>query len=296
VVIVPDQPEGRPADQPVVVTTAPDGVAEVRLNRPGSLNAFSDDMFTALIEAAAQLRVDPGVRAIVLSGNGRAFCSGMDTRAFDMMREAGPGATWRPAGADDAAAAIADVDGLALGRGQRAVLIWQTMPVPVIAAVHGAAVGLGLQLALGADIRIVAPNAKLGALEVSWGLAPDSAGTLLLPRLVGAGRALELCATGRVVSGVEAGQLGLATAVAEEPHTTAMELARQIAGRSPEAVRSVVRLIRMGAQGCWQEGLIAEREEMVRNIGSESQREAVAAARENRPPLFCDPRVTDRRD
>jgi enoyl-CoA hydratase/carnithine racemase len=246
VVTVPnDQSSSQPDSQPVVVTTVSDGVADVRLNRPGSLNAFNDAMFTAVIEAAARLRDDPAVRAVVLSGNGRAFCSGLDTRAFDLMREAGPGATWRPEDADEAAAAIADVDGLALGRGQRAVLVWQTMPVPVIAAVHGAAVGLGLQLALGADIRIVAPDAKLGALEIRWGLAPDSAGTLLL--------------------------------------------AQQIAARSPEAIRSVARLIRLGAQGRWQEGLIAEREEMHQNTASNNQREAIAAAREKRSTIFSNP-------
>jgi enoyl-CoA hydratase/carnithine racemase len=285
VVTVPDDQ----SSEPVVVTTVPDGVADVRLNRPGSLNAFNDAMFTAVIEAAARLRDDPAVRAVVLSGNGRAFCSGLDTRAFDLMREAGPGATWRPEGADEAAAAIADVDGLALGRGQRAVLIWQTMPVPVIAAVHGAAVGLGLQLALGADIRIVAPDAKLGALEIRWGLAPDSAGTLLLPRLIGADRAMELCATGRIVTGREAAAIGLATEVADDPHAAATRLAQQIAAHSPEAIRSVARLIRLGAQGRWPEGLIAEREEMHQNTGSDSQREAVAAAREKQPPIFSNP-------
>jgi len=274
------------SDHPAVVTTVTDHVADVRLNRPGSLNAVDDAMFTALIETAARLRADESVRAVVLSGEGRGFCAGLDVTAFRAMREEGAG--WRRPDADAAAAAIADVDGLILGRAQRAVLIWTTIPVPVIAAVHGAAVGLGLQLALGADIRMVAPDAKLGALEINWGLAPDAGGTQLLPRLIGPDRAMELCATGRLVTGREAAEIGLVTRLADDPRAAAAELARQIAARNPQAIRSVARLVRLGAQERWQEGLIAERDEMSHNVGSPNQREAVAAAMEKRPPVFTD--------
>lgn len=275
-------------DQPVVLTSVSAGVADVRLNRPDSLNAFSEGMFNAVLQAAAQLRANPGVRAVVLSGNGRAFCSGLDTKAFDRMREGGPDSDWRPRDAEATAAAIGDVEGLELGRGQRAVLIWRTIPVPVIAAVHGAAVGLGLQLALGADIRIVAPNARLGALEINWGLAPDSGATQLLPPLIGADRAMELCATGRMITGREAVEIGMATRVADDPHAAAVELAQCIAAKNPQAIRSVARLTRLGTQGCRQEGLAAERDEMTKNVGSDNQREAVAAAREKRSPVFAD--------
>jgi enoyl-CoA hydratase/carnithine racemase len=266
-----------------------DGVAEVRLNRPERRNAFNDDLFDGLLRVAAELRDDPAVRAIVLSGEGPVFCAGMDTSAFDAMRDAGADATWRPPDADAAAAAIIDIDGLALGRGQRVVLAWASMPVPVIAAVHGAAVGLGLQLALGADIRIVTPDAILGAWEIRWGLAPDSGGTQLLQQLIGFDRALELCTTGRGVSGAEAQTMGLATTVAADPRAAAMELAGTIAGRSPDAVRSIVRLLRMGRARLAPEGLLAERAEMGRNVGSAEQREAVAAARAGRPPVFGPP-------
>src|SRR3954447_14549432 len=135
---------------PEVLLTLTDGVAEVRLNRPERRNAMNDEMFTALLHAAARLRGDTAVRAIVVSGEGPDFCGGMDTSNFDRMRQDGKLALWRPPDADEAAEAIIDVDGLTLGRGQRIVLVWTTMPVPVIAAVHGAAVGLGLQLTLGA--------------------------------------------------------------------------------------------------------------------------------------------------
>lgn len=271
-----------------VVLTRRDGVAEVLLNRPDKRNAVNDEMYAGLLRAAAQLRTDNTVRAIVLAGEGPAFCAGADTSTFDLMRAHGRDAQWRPADADDAAAAIVDVAGLRLGRGQRAALVWRTMPVPVIAAVQGTAVGLGLQLALGADIRIAAPNATLGAFEIRWGLAPDSGGTQLLPALIGADRAMELCVTGRPVTGVQALEYRLVTSLADDPLRAAHELARSIAGRNPEAVRSVVRLIRMGAPPLSQDALVAEREEMVANIGRPNQREAVAAAREGRAPTFAD--------
>ena len=269
-----------------VLLTMTGGVAEVRLNRPDRRNAVRDEMYDGLLRAAARLREDDSVRAIVLSGEGEAFCAGMDTSGFDLMRAEGRTAAWRPADADDGAAAIVDVDGLILGRGQRAVLVWTTMTVPVIAAVHGAAVGLGLQLALGADIRIVKPDSTLGAYEIRWGLAPDSGGTQLLPQLIGFDRAMDLCLTGRRVSGEEAVAIGLATGLADDPRSAALELARTIAGRSPEAVESVVRLLRAGRSRLDQGALIEERTQMHRNIGSTYQREAVAAAREGRDPVF----------
>src|SRR4051794_8108422 len=155
--------------------TITDHVAEVRLNRPERRNAVNDEIYTGLLQAAASLRDDNDVRAIVLSGEGAAFCAGMDTSGFDRMRDEGRSAVWRPPDADEAAAAVVDVDGLRLGRGQRAVLVWTTMPVPVIAAVHGAAVGLGLQLALGADIRIVAPTRRSAPTRSVGGSRPTRA-------------------------------------------------------------------------------------------------------------------------
>lgn len=283
---------GRPITHPAVLVSSADGVAEVVLNRPGKRNAVNDEMYDGLLRAAAQLRADSSVRAIVLSGAGAAFCAGADTATFDLMREHGRAAQWRPADADEAAARIVDVDGLTLGRGQRVALVWRTMPVPVIAAIHGAAVGVGLQIALGADIRIAAADAVLGAFEIRWGLAPDAGGTQLLPPLVGADRAMELCTTGRSLSGAQALEYRLVTSLADDPRTAARELARSMAARNPEAVRGIVRLIRMGAPPLSQEALVAERTEMVANIGSPNQREAVAAARETRRPVFADPPAT----
>jgi len=275
------------ATSPVLLSVS-DGIAHVVLHRPDVRNAVNDEMQFELIRVAAELRSRSGLRAVVVSGSGKGFCAGLDMAVFDSMRSGGSDGGWRPADADERAAALGDVDGLTLGRGQRAVLIWQTIPVPVIAAVHGAAVGIGLQIALGADIRIVSPDAKLGALESNWGLAPDSAGTQLLPRLVGPDVALEMCLTGKLIGAEEAVRIGLATQLAPDALDAAMELARRISSRSPDAMRSATRLIRLASTGSFQDGLLAEREEMRRNVGSPNQREAVAAARDRRAAVFED--------
>ena len=170
-----------------VVCTIADGVADVRLNRPEKLNALDMALFTALAETAATLADTPAVRAVVLSGAGRSFCAGLDLTAFSAMAA---GERWRPA--DDPTTTGAD----GRSRGQRAVLAWYDLPVPVIAAVRGHALGGGLQLALGADIRLAAPDATFSVYEINWGLPPDMAGTQLLPRLVGPDVAAELTTPG----------------------------------------------------------------------------------------------------
>jgi enoyl-CoA hydratase/carnithine racemase len=258
-----------------VVCTVDGGVADVRLDRPDKLNALDDAMFTALAETGAALRSEPGLRAVVLSGNGRSFCAGLDRTAFRAMAE---GRTWRPA--------AADADGPS--RGQRAVLVWHTLPVPVIAAVRGHALGGGLQLALGADIRIVAPDARLSVLEIRWGLTPDMAGTQLLPRLVGPDVAAELTWTGRTVGGEEAVRIGLATRLADDPLTAAHELAAAIAIRNPDAVRTAKSLIDAAYTGSLADGLAAERRALHAIMGSPNQREAASATLEQRDPIFSD--------
>jgi enoyl-CoA hydratase/carnithine racemase len=158
----------------------------------------------------------------------------------------------------------------------------------VIAAVHGPAVGAGIQLALSADIRIVAPDAKLSVLEIRWGLVPDMTGTQMLPRLVGLDVAKELAFTGRMVSGEEAVQLGLATRVADDPHAAAMELATEIAGKSPSAIKGVKALLNMAGQVSLGEAFKIETATMGSLIGSPNNIEAVTAYFEKRDPKFAD--------
>jgi enoyl-CoA hydratase/carnithine racemase len=261
-----------------------DGVADVRLNRPEKLNALNQDMFADLLEMGLLIRRRPDVRAVVLSGEGRGFCAGLD---FEMFAKMAAGESIR---LDGRAGDLLDPDDQLqeLARGQRSTLVWGTVPVPVIAAVHGPAFGGGFQLMLPADLRMIAPDAILSVAEVRWGLIPDMAGTQLLPRLVGMDTAKELTFTGRVVTGEEAGQLGLATRVADDPRADALELAREIAARNPDAVRAAKALLDDAWHVPLGDGLANERAAMRELMGSPNQVEAVRARLEQRPPVFTE--------
>jgi enoyl-CoA hydratase/carnithine racemase len=217
---------------------------------------------------------------VVLSGEGPDFCAGLDFGEFQAMRESdGP----RVPTAD-----VPSATGPARALGQRAAYVWTEIPVPVIAAVTGNALGGGLQIALGADIRIVAPDAKLSVLEIRWGLIPDMTGSQLLPELVGRDVAKELTFSGRIVRGEEAVTLGLATRADPEPRQAALELARSIAGRSPHAIRAAKRLLELAGRVDLQAGFAAEQQEITALIASPNQVEAVTAEFERRPPRFAD--------
>ena len=263
-----------------VTVTITDGVADVRLNRPDKRNALDGAMFAGLVTAGERLKSEPGVRAVVLSGEGPDFCAGLDFGWFQAMREGerlGLQVDLPPA------------RGPARATGQRAAYVWTELPVPVIAAVTGNALGGGLQIALGADIRIVAPDARMSVLEIRWGLVPDMTGTQLLPELVGRDVAKELTFSGRVVRGEEAVALGLATRVDPDPRRAALELARSVAARSPHAIRAAKRLLDLAGRVDLEAGLAAEQQEIGVLIGSPNQAEAVAAEFDKRPPRFADP-------
>ncbi len=257
------------------------GVADVRLNRPDKLNALDGLMFSAIAEAGTGLATDRSVRAVVLSGEGRGSCAGLDMASFAAMAEG------------DGQAATADLgerpDGCIANLGQQVAHVWSEVPVPVIAAVHGVALGGGLQIALGTDLRLVAPDARLSVMEIRWGLLPDMTGTVTLPRLVGIDVAKELAFTGRMVSGTEAATLGLATRVSDDPHAEAMALAADIAARNPHAVRGIKALLDASGQRPPAESFREESRLMGSLIGSPNQVEAVTAELEHRPPVFVDP-------
>jgi enoyl-CoA hydratase/carnithine racemase len=270
----------------VVIVEITDGVADVRLNRPEVMNALNDDLFAAVIEVGQSLRADPTLRAVVLSGEGRGFCGGLDKSSFAAQTSGG---SLVPSTTDGDPHRWGDlgVEGLRLGRGQKAVWVWRLIEVPVIAAIHGAAVGAGLQLALGADLRFATPAAKLGVLEINWGLIPDMGGTQLLPALIGIDHARDLIYSGRIVTGEEASRLGLVTTLFDDPLAAARDCAREIASRNPQAIRNAKALTAM-SQPVRPECLLAEREAMWATIGTPNQVEAVTANLEGRAPRFAD--------
>ncbi|MFJ9122995.1 crotonase/enoyl-CoA hydratase family protein [Streptomyces sp. NPDC102340] len=271
----------RTAPEPAqrVTVTVTDGVADVRLNRPEKRNALDPAMFEALVATGERLKTEEGVRAVVLSGAGPDFCAGLDFTSFQAMRDGE-----RLSGL----AALPPSDGPAQAAGQRAAYVWAELPVPVIAALRGNALGGGLQIALGADIRIVAPDARLSVFEVAWGLVPDMTGTQLLPELVGRDVAKELTFTARTVGGEEAARIGLATCTADDPVAAALETAGRIAAQSPLAVRASKRLLDLAGRTDLATGFAEEQKEIGALIGSPNQVEAVAARFEKRAPRFTD--------
>ena len=257
-----------------------DGVADVRLNRPDKMNALDPAMFAALTAAGERLAGEAGLRAVVLSGEGTAFCAGLDMASFAAMSEAG---------AD--AAIPRDLTVRTHGRSnlfQHVALAWRELPVPVIAAIQGAAFGGGLQIALGADLRFVAPDARLSVMEIRWGLVPDMGGIVLLRSLLRADVARDLAFTGRVVSGRDAVEIGLATRLETDPREAALSAAREIASRSPDAIRAAKRLLNTWDSPDAQSILLAESREQQALIGSHNQAEAVRANVERRSPVFRD--------
>jgi len=267
------------AARPRIHTEIENGVADVRLDRPDKLNALDPAMFEAIVSTGRELAADSSVRAVVLSGNGRAFCAGLDFGSFRAMQQ-GPRTT--------AAELVDPTDDSPANRAQSTAWVWHTLPVPVIAAVHGVAYGGGLQIALGADLRVVHPEARLSVREIVWGLIPDMAGPQLLRHLVRADIAKELTFTGRVISGVEAAELGLVTRLSEQPLDDALALAREIAGNSPHAVRSAKKVLDIARTDSIRDGLEAEERLQRQLIGSPNQIEAVTANMARRRPQFAD--------
>jgi enoyl-CoA hydratase/carnithine racemase len=251
-----------------------DGVADVRLCRAEKLNALDGAMFEALKETGEGLAREPALRAVVLSGEGRAFCAGLDVASFT----GGGGANL-----------FGRVPGSPANLAQSAAWVWTALPVPVVAALHGVVFGGGLQIALAADLRFVAPDARLSVMEVKWGLVPDMTGSQTLRRLVRPDVAKELTFTGRIVLGSEAVELGLATHLSDTPRDAALELAREVAGRSPDAVRAAKRLLDEAGRLGLEDGLRLEEELQRGLLGAPNQVEAVRANVEKREPRFEDP-------
>jgi enoyl-CoA hydratase/carnithine racemase len=258
------------------------GVAEVMLVRGDKMNALDAAMFEALQDVIRQLETVKHLRAVVLSGEGKAFCAGLDMGRFAGMAQASEG----PAGAEGRL--LPRKHGMSNGP-QFVAMGWRALAVPVIAAVHGVAFGGGLQLALGADVRLLAPGTRMSVMELKWGLVPDMAGMALMRGLVRDDHARELVYTARIVEADEAVALGLATRICTDPLAAAHEMAQTIALRSPNAIRAAKRLLNQSSESVGDSAaalLLAESVEQSQLIGSAEQAEVVRANLEKRAPVF----------
>ena len=253
-----------------------DHVAVVTLTRPEKHNALDLPMFEGIVGAAERLRTEPGLRAVVIHGDGPSFCSGLDVMGI--------------MGSGNGAAGLTDpLEGEVPNWFQRAAYDWIRVPVPVIAAIHGNCLGGGLQIALAADLRLATADARLSVMEIKWGLIPDMSITRTLPRLVGIDVAKELTYTGRVFSGTEASELGVVTRVEADPLAAARALAAEIAERSPDAVRGAKRLYDEAWTGSAEATLALEASLQLSLIGSPNQLAAVTAGVTKQPAEFVDP-------
>lgn len=268
-----------------VSVTIEDGVADVRLTRGDKMNALDDAMFAGIVEAGEQVSKDERVRCVVLSGEGRAFCAGLDMGNFGRMAEGGSGG----GGSSTTSRLIERTHGDA-NRAQQAVWVWHTCPVPVIAAVHGVALGGGFQLSIGADIRITHPETKLSILEIKWGLVPDMAATPLFKALARDDIVRELTYTGRIFSGKEGFDYGFVTKLSETPYEDALAMAREIAGKNPDSIRRAKTIYNTVDKLSYADALMQESVLQSEVIGSPNQVEAIMSTMEKRAGNYKDGR------
>lgn len=260
---------------PRVSITYDDHIARVRLTRPDKMNAVDQDMIDAIIAAGTEV-MGSDARAVVISGEGKGFCAGIDISGLAEMVGKDPEELLMPR---------THGDGLT-NQWQEVAMIWTRVPVPVIAALHGPVYGAGCQLALGADIRIAGPDMQMAVMEMKWGIIPDMGGMVLLPRLVRSDVLRRLTYTAAPVDAAQALAWGLVTERADDPLAAAMDLAREIAGKSPSAIRAAKRLINFAESAAPTEVLLAESREQAGLMGKPDQMEVVAATMQKRAPVF----------
>ncbi|MFU8864620.1 MAG: crotonase/enoyl-CoA hydratase family protein [Rhodobacterales bacterium] len=251
-----------------------DHVAHVTLTRGDKMNAVDPAMAEAVVAAGTSLIDNPDIRAVVLSGEGRAFCAGLDVASFAAFAAQDPEARIMPRTHGDA------------NLMQQVAMVWRAVPVPVIAALHGVAFGAGFQLALGADIRIAAPDTKVAIMEMKWGLVPDMGGMVLLPQLTRSDVIRRMTYTAEPIDATQALGWGLVTELADDPLTAARDMATAIAGKSPSAMRAAKRLIAISEAEDAKTVLYHESREQVDLIGKPHQMEVIAANLQKRAPKF----------
>ena len=256
-----------------VSITVTDKIADVRLTRGDKMNAIDPAMFEAIGAAIDALAERSDVRCVVLSGEGQAFCAGLDMASM-------------AAGGSGLSRVERNAQGSILP--QHVTLGWRNLPMPVIAAVHGVAMGGGFQIMSGADIRIAAPGTRFSIRETYWGLVPDMAGFPIWRGLVRDDVLRELVYTAREFDAEEALHHGFLTRIADDPHAAAMDLARQIAARSPHAIRGAKRLCNAAHDMNGRALLELETVEQIAVIGKPNMMEAVAANMGKRAAVFAD--------
>ncbi len=258
-------------------------IAHIHMVRGDKMNALDNDMMMALIEAGERLKTDKNIRVAVLSGEGKAFCAGLDMANFAQMASASSGGK-----SDVTRTKLAErTHGLA-NRPQQVAYAWREAPVPVIAAAQGFALGGGFQLFMGADMRYAAPETKFSIMEIKWGLVPDMGTTHVMTRVAGEDVVKELAMTGRIFLAEEARELGFLTRICDDPLASAMDTAGQIAARNPQAIRGIKRLFNEPADREIAATLMLESVLQDDIIGYPNQIEAVTAELEKRPAHFTD--------
>jgi 2-(1,2-epoxy-1,2-dihydrophenyl)acetyl-CoA isomerase len=257
---------------PVFLEARHDSIVVLTMNRPDRLNALNNDLASELNDAFARIALDESVRVIVLTGAGRAFCAGGDLGHIREGRESGDVKQLEPL----------------LRSGMQMVLKMRTMPQPVIAAVNGPAAGGGMNIALAADFRIAAEDAKFGQNFAKVGLFPDYGGTFFLPELVGPSKAAELFYTGDMIDAQTALRLGLVNRVvpAAQLEAEVKTFAQKIAQGPPLAIRATKRALFGGGQEALEKALENEVQQQMKCFPSEDCGEGIRAFFEKRPPKF----------
>jgi enoyl-CoA hydratase/carnithine racemase len=250
-----------------------DGVAQVRLDRPDKLNGLTLPMLHGLVATARELSEQPGLRAVVLAGNGPSFCAGLDFTTVLPDQ-------------DGVERAFAPLEGLGTNTFQEACWAWRRLPVPVVAVVHGHCLGAGVQLALGADFRFTSPDARWSVLEGKWGLVPDMTGIRTLAEQVGKDTAKRLVMTAEWLDGAEAARLGLATESVEDPDAAASALVDQLLSRSPDALAAAKNLFERTWTSGPEDTFALEREAQGRLLGLPNTRRAQEAALRGALPAY----------
>ncbi|MEM8593020.1 MAG: crotonase/enoyl-CoA hydratase family protein [Pseudomonadota bacterium] len=260
----------------LVTTEIEGGIATVTLNRPDKKNAMSLELLEAVAEACASVKAAESVRAVILTGAGGVFSAGIDLTLMMSFAQQ----------LDKIKGQMAETDATGANMFQAPITCWAGLDVPVIAALDGICFGAGMQLALGADFRVAAPDTRMSIMEAKWGLVPDMGITQSLPKLMPADRAKMLIMTGREFTGAEALEMGLVTELAEDPLGRARELAQLLAQKSPDALAASKKLV----EDCWGSGgadaLKLEADLQAALMGAPNQMEAVMANMQKRPPKF----------